>query len=324
MISEDRKHFLEEAIIIKLEKYENFSEFYYDLKAKYAESHRYYHTWDHVLDLVDKAMSQYQPYFDDDLLLAILFHDAIYNTRNKDNEEKSANYFKKYFPYNNLVYGAILNTKTHNNHDNISQTSYVLNQIDMSILYQSDMETFIDYENKIMKEYQFIDYESYRKHRIDFLKSIDGIKEEFINYVKYYKPNIAIYCGSFNPFHKGHMNILEKAEKIFDKVIICTGINPDKPLSERYWPAILGSRQLMTYDGLLTDFIDSFNYEVTLVRGLRNSSDFEAEKIQYRYLCDLKPDIKVVNIISDSEFEHISSSSIRTLKKYNKGENYLV
>jgi len=324
MISEDRKHFLEETIIIKLEKYENFSEFYHELKAKYGESHRYYHTWDHVLDLIDQVMDQYHHYFDNDLLLSILFHDAIYNPRDKDNEEKSAEYFKKYFPDNNLVYNAIINTKNHKMNDNFSQTSYILNQIDMSILYQSNMKTFIDYENKIMKEYQFIDYESYRKHRLDFLKSVNGIKEEFINYVKYYKPNIAIYCGSFNPFHKGHMNILEKAEKIFDKVIICKGINPDKGPSMGGLPAILGSHQLMVYDGLLTDFIDTFNYEVTLVRGLRNSADFEAEKVQYRYLCDLKPDIKVVNIISDAEFEHISSSSIRTLKKYNKGENYLV
>ena len=43
---------------------------------------------------------------------------------------------------------------------------------------------------------------------------------------------LGIYAGSFNPFHKGHYNILCKAEKIFDRVIIARGINPDKGPSE--------------------------------------------------------------------------------------------
>ena len=60
------------------------------------------------------------------------------------------------------------------------------------------------------------------------------------------------------------------------------------------------------------------------MRGLRNSTDFQYEQNQYRYIQELKPDIKIINIFCDKEFEHISSSGIRTLEKYNKHQNYLL
>ena len=75
---------------------------------------------------------------------------------------------------------------------------------------------------------------------------------------------------------------------------------------------------------MLTDHIDSFGYDVTVVRGLRNSTDFQYEQNQYRYIQELKPDIKIINIFCDKEFEHISSSGIRTLEKYDKHKGYLL
>ncbi len=133
-----------------------------------------------------------------------------------------------------------------------------------------------------------------------------------------------MFAGSFNPFHKGHYNVLLKAEKIFDKVIIAFGDNPDKETRKWPIPQKISNRQFENYSGLLTDFIDSLGYEVTVIRGLRNSTDFQYEQNQYRYIQELKPDIKIVNIFCDKEFEHISSSGIRTLEKFNKHQNYLL
>ncbi|MGZ3884824.1 MAG: pantetheine-phosphate adenylyltransferase, partial [Bacteroidia bacterium] len=65
-------------------------------------------------------------------------------------------------------------------------------------------------------------------------------------------------------------------------------------------------------------------YEVTVIRGLRNSTDFQYEQNQYRYIQELKPDIRIVNIFCDKEFEHISSSGIRTLEQFNKHQSYLL
>ena len=125
---------------------------------------------------------------------------------------------------------------------------------------------------------------------------------------------IGVYAGSFNPFHKGHYNILCKAEKIFDKVIIARGINPEKNNVLVPLPKILDDRPVLSYNGLLTDFMTSLEEEnVTLIRGLRNSVDLQFEMNQYRYFQDLMPNIQMVSIFCDKEFEHISSSGIRLL-----------
>jgi pantetheine-phosphate adenylyltransferase len=141
---------------------------------------------------------------------------------------------------------------------------------------------------------------------------------------------VAVYAGSFNPYHRGHENIRQKGLKIFDRLIIARGVNPDKAPSTYQLPDIIDPKDVMTYSGLLTDFIKELQKElscdnVTLIRGLRNAVDLEYEKVQYRYLQDLMPEIQVVSLFCDAEFEHISSSGIRMLKNYGpeKVEKYL-
>ena len=138
---------------------------------------------------------------------------------------------------------------------------------------------------------------------------------------------VAVYAGSFNPFHKGHYNILQKAEKIFDKVIIARGYNPEKKNDLVALPNIIMNRAVMQYSGLLTDFIQTLPVEnITLIRGLRNSVDLQYEMNQYRYLQDLMPSIQMVSIFCDKEYEHISSSGIRTLSIFgsDKVKDYLL
>ena len=137
---------------------------------------------------------------------------------------------------------------------------------------------------------------------------------------------VGLYPGSFKPFHKGHYNILQKSEAIFDKVILGFGFNPEKDNINDYPPPkILSARDVRFYDGLLTDFIQSLEYDdVTVIRGLRNSNDLHYELNKYRFLQELMPDIKVISIFCDKEFEHISSSAIRLLQRYGKAQQYLV
>lgn len=168
-----------------------------------------------------------------------------------------------------------------------------------------------------------MDYNTYKEKRLKTLKRLQ-VKTENKYYTEYRKPNIALMTGSYNPFHKGHYNILQKAEKIFDKVIVAKGVNSDKNTEIFDFPEQLKYRQLTSYSGLLTDFIDTLKYDVTIIKGLRNSTDLQYELTQYRYLQELKPNIKVISIFCDKEFEHISSSSIRILKKFNKEKPYLL
>lgn len=274
---------------------------------RYNEPHRYYHNSDHIVRMVDQSVEQ--GIVSEKLTLAIAFHDIIYDPKRSDNEERSAELFYSFIQDNEIA-EAIRETKDHNPKTKLGKQ---LCDLDLDILYRNDFQSFIDFEHKIFKEYQWVEYSIYKEKRIEILTNL-GVSPEFINYVRYRSPNIGIYAGSFNPFHKGHLNILNKAEKIFDKVIIARGENPEKSSYNKcVLPQIIQNRQVIEYGGFLTDLIRSFDYPVTLIRGIRNENDLNYEKTQLRFMQDFYPEINVVNIICDKEFDHISSSAIRHL-----------
>lgn len=141
------------------------------------------------------------------------------------------------------------------------------------------------------------------------------------------KKRIGIYAGSFNPFHNGHLNVAQKAQHLFDKVVIVRGRKASKDLPSYGLADIqaLASFEVRECTGLLTDFIAE-NYKgqnVTLVRGLRNVIDLNEEISLNRYYQDLMPGLEIIHIICDREFEHISSSAIRELEKFGKGRQYM-
>ncbi len=141
-----------------------------------------------------------------------------------------------------------------------------------------------------------------------------------------------VYAGSFNPFHKGHLNILEKAERIFDRVIIAAGSNPDKSNIQKMdfnyrFPTSIQNREIVEFSGLLTDFLKSLilkeECNIVLIRGARNSIDFHQEIVQYRYLQDMMPKLNMVTIYCDKEYDHVSSTTIRQLQTIDGGNIYL-
>jgi pantetheine-phosphate adenylyltransferase len=181
----------------------------------------------------------------------------------------------------------------------------------------------IEHEMQQFRLHQSMRLHDYLRERKKFLASQTNAAS-CVDYLSNFKPIIGVFAGSFNPFHKGHYNVLQKAEKIFDKVIVAFGNNPEK--GERKWgvPASISNRQIESYNGLLTDFIGSLGHDAVVIRGLRNSTDFQYEQNQYRYIQELMPDIRIVSIFCDKEFEHISSSGIRTLEKFNRHQHYLL
>lgn len=291
----------------------------------YNQPHRYYHTLSHVIEILEFIDSK-RELENDALFFAAVFHDIVYDPKATDNEEQSVLLLKENFRRSAEVTQAaetiILDTKTHNGSTELSK---LFQDADLAV-FDTSFEELIEYETQIFKEFQYVDWKLYKAERVKVLQQFNtnGKLDALIAYVNVHKPTIGVYAGSFNPFHKGHYNILQKAEQIFDKVIIAFGKNPDKNDKEWPVPEVLQFRQQDSYTGLVTDYIDSLEYEVTLIRGLRNIDDFHYEEKQYRYMQDLKPNIKLVNIFSDIEFDHISSSGIRTLEKYNKHHNYLL
>lgn len=150
---------------------------------------------------------------------------------------------------------------------------------------------------------------------------------------------IALYPGSFNPFHIGHLNIIEKAERIFGKgsIIIAMGINPDKISEDKKDEYIQDKeaeaqvlskkigREVIVYSKFLHQLVDQYELlgkskgedcNVVIVRGLRNGDDLDYEVNQFRFINDFKKNVNVVYITCDKEFEHISSSAIRKIGEF--------
>jgi len=290
---------------------------------------RFYHHLEHLFSLYKfinqySATDNYNP-----LLLAALYHDVVYNPLSNTNEEDSAEQFLIDCAFledevKSTVNQLILDTK---NQQATTEISDIFLRADLQIINES-FEKLIIWENKIFKEYQFYDTKLYIKGRIDVLNSL--LRSKYLNesnktnlihlmdYVAHRKYNIGLFAGSFNPFHKGHYDVLKKAENIFDKVIIATAVNLEKDGSSMIKPLsqLFPFHQTIHIDGLLTNFIkqnEIDNIHITLVKGLRNGNDLSYEVNQLRYMEELYPKIKNVYLFCDRDYEHISSSGIKSL-----------
>lgn len=325
-----------------------------ELQYKLTEKHRFYHNVEHINDILNMIEKYNAPKYqyhlspiDRKILIAVaLYHDAIYNPLLKDNEEQSVEYFISHCAKNNTKISEIEQVtsiiKETVNHISSTKLSQIFCDFDLRGLKEGDFYNMLIGEKKIFLEYQKYDYSIYKKGRIDFLESflekninINGANiKALIDYIRYRVPKIGIYAGSFNPFTKGHMNIVEKAEKIFDKVIIAKGINPDKPKDKGLdgLDDKLYYRQVETFDGLITDYIESRSKsaDITLVRGLRNGNDLNYEMNQIKFINEFDSNVKYTFIHCDQEYEHISSTAIRSLltsgneKMIEKAKSYVL
>ena len=151
---------------------------------------------------------------------------------------------------------------------------------------------------------------------------------------------VAIYPGSFNPFHRGHVDVVRQALKLFDKVIIAKGCNPDKKelivpiltFSDTFVAKELqgikdfygkDSQEVDVFNGLFADYIkefqavikaDELDVQFAVIKGLRNGQDLEFEKNQQYWNEDLGITVPTFYIMSDRKLCHISSSAIRSVR----------
>jgi pantetheine-phosphate adenylyltransferase len=301
----------------------------------WREPHRYYHTEVHLQKLLDEIaqLAQAGDLTQEEkeiLQVVAFFHDWVYDVKATDNEEQSAQVFMQYAQEHEnaiTIRDIILATKDHQADDRLGR---VFCALDMRVVTHSSFIELLEWERQIFKEYQCFDYSLYKTGRLNILNKFIKLYPEnaqnlsaLVQYVEQYKPRVGVYAGSFNPFHFGHLNILEKAEKIFDKVIIAQGINPEKTDNRK--PLELQTtryRQSETFRGFLTDYLTSKEKDchVTLIRGLRNGADLDYEINQWRFMEDMKPHLDIIFIACDQQFEHISSTAIKNLERIREGE----
>ena len=133
---------------------------------------------------------------------------------------------------------------------------------------------------------------------------------------------IALYPGSFDPLTNGHLDILERATKLFDQVIMTVAVNNRKDsvfsgdervqlikdcIADKKWVDKVTVKQ---FTGLLVDHALEMKAD-TLVRGVRQISDFEYEFRMALTNKRLAPDVDTVFLMPDEEFTFISASIVK-------------
>jgi pantetheine-phosphate adenylyltransferase len=136
---------------------------------------------------------------------------------------------------------------------------------------------------------------------------------------------IAIFPGSFDPFTKGHEDIVLRGLSIFDEIIIAIGFNSTK--SQRYFKIeMMVDRINDTFKAYPTISVQTFseltaefarrNGALYLLRGLRNTTDFEYENSIAQVNRTLNKELESVFLITSPQFASINSSIIREVHRY--------
>ncbi len=136
---------------------------------------------------------------------------------------------------------------------------------------------------------------------------------------------IAVYPGSFDPITNGHMDIIKRASKIYDKVIVGvlnnTSKNPLFTPQERVEMISgelksLNNVEVLSFSGLLVDFARK-NGASVIVKGLRTVADFEYEFQMALLNKALDAEVETIFMMTDSKYSYISSSMVKELAGFN-------
>ena len=136
---------------------------------------------------------------------------------------------------------------------------------------------------------------------------------------------IGVFAGSFDPITRGHEDIVLQAMPLFDEIIIAIGVNIDKkyafPLEDRIkwientfaeYPKV----KVVSYQGLTVDLCKKMKASF-IIRGLRNTTDFEYESIIAEANKKLNPEVETVFFLSKPELRCVSSTVVRDVLKNN-------
>jgi pantetheine-phosphate adenylyltransferase len=134
-------------------------------------------------------------------------------------------------------------------------------------------------------------------------------------------PRIAVYTGTFDPITLGHLNVIERSARLFDRLIVGVGVNAKKnPLLSpeerlelvRRVTTRCGNVEVHFFHGLAVDFVRACQAHV-MIRGVRPLTDIAAEFTMMMANRQLAPELETVFLMADEEFTHVSSSLIKEI-----------
>jgi pantetheine-phosphate adenylyltransferase len=136
---------------------------------------------------------------------------------------------------------------------------------------------------------------------------------------------VGIFPGSFDPITLGHLDIIRRASKICDRVIVGVGVSAEKSglfTGDEKLQMVkdvckdLKGIEVQSYTGLTVEFAKAVN-ATCIVRGLRGASDLEYENRMTYMNKKLSPNLETIYFPTNPEFSHVSSSLARDVAKHN-------
>jgi pantetheine-phosphate adenylyltransferase len=137
---------------------------------------------------------------------------------------------------------------------------------------------------------------------------------------------MAVYTGTFDPLHRGHMDIIQRGSRIFNHLVVGVGHNPDKnPFFTQQERVDLIKKVIElegypnvtveSFDGLAVAFVRKLGARVML-RGLRTTSDMENEFTMSLMNLNLAPEIETVFLMAQEGHSHVSSTLLRQIATF--------
>lgn len=133
----------------------------------------------------------------------------------------------------------------------------------------------------------------------------------------------ALYPGTFNPIHNGHVDLVERAIKMFDRVVVGIATSPHKNPSELGTRVTLAEQALSHISGvevagfnvLTVDYAQKIG-ATAILKGIRTVTDFEYEFQMLNMNRALVPELETIFLATSEEFSYISSSLVRQIASY--------
>jgi phosphopantetheine adenylyltransferase/predicted metal-dependent HD superfamily phosphohydrolase len=297
----------------------------------WSERHRFWHGPAHLRELLAGITASTSGEERDVLVVAAIYHDAIYDPRAADNEEASAILLQR--DAADASHPAIrqaveIIVESNWSEPPVSRLGRRFFELDARQLSdECPLAERLAYERAIFREYQWVPWRTYATNARNSCASGEKVSRASpwrrgVSRAPRRSPaadrGLSRQLRSLS--HR-HLSILRQAEQSFDKVIVALGLNRRRrrgSVEERHARVAdqLRFHEVAAFSGLLSQYLDSLDVPATVLRGVRDGTDLEAELRYARFLNELRPGTSVVWIGCEPELQHISSSAVRELGRH--------